>query len=141
VSSEENQSSLSVQELEGDDWGDAPEDASRLVRTIHELRRKPIGSLTAEDLRLLIGQQVGLDVLLPRTTDWLQKEPLLEGDLYPGDVLVTVLRVPASYWASHPALMTKLNTALDAINFAEVELTRDLISKIRSLIDEFRSQD
>lgn len=138
---EENQSSLSLQDLEGDDWGDAPENATRLVRTIHELRRKPITSLTAEDLRLLIGQQVGLDALLPRTVDWLQKEPLLEADLYPGDVLVAVLRVSASYWASHPVLTTKLNTVLDAINFDEVELTHELISKIRVLIDEFRSRD
>lgn len=36
-----------------------------LVRTAHALRREPIGALDAEGLRLLISQDIGLDVLVP----------------------------------------------------------------------------
>lgn len=44
---------LSVEQIEQDWWGDPPADATCLVRTAHELRRKPVAWLTAEDLRLL----------------------------------------------------------------------------------------
>jgi hypothetical protein len=45
-----------------------------------ELRRKPVGDLTPEDLGMLIGQQVGVDVLLHRTLKLLKYNPLPEGD-------------------------------------------------------------
>jgi hypothetical protein len=62
---EPNRGALSVEQIEQDWWGDPPANATNLVRTAHELRRKPVASLTAEDLRLLIGQRIGIDELLP----------------------------------------------------------------------------
>jgi hypothetical protein len=44
--------------LEGDEWGPPTYD-SYLVATCHRLRKKPIGAFTVEDLRILIGQDVG----------------------------------------------------------------------------------
>ena len=56
----------SLEQIEGDVWGDPAPGATDLVTTVHRLRRKPVGALTAEDLRMLVAQQVGLDVLVPR---------------------------------------------------------------------------
>ena len=95
--------------------GDAPDDATHLVATVHRLRRKPIGALTAEDLRVLVNQKEGVDVLVPRALDGLVQEPLLEGDFFPGDVLTAVLRVPASYWSAHPELLAKLDRVITSI--------------------------
>ncbi|MDQ0767185.1 contact-dependent growth inhibition system immunity protein [Streptomyces canus] len=50
----------SLEELERDRWPAPPTDATRLVATAHALRRRPIDELTVEDLRLLIGQDIGL---------------------------------------------------------------------------------
>nr|WP_203592467.1 MULTISPECIES: contact-dependent growth inhibition system immunity protein [unclassified Streptomyces] len=50
----------SLEELEGDPGVTPLDSARRLVATVHELRRKPIGGLTVEDLRLLIRQNEGL---------------------------------------------------------------------------------
>ena len=51
-------------ELEGRDWG-PPTFESHLVTTIHRLRYKPLGQFTIEELRIGIGQYVGLKHLIP----------------------------------------------------------------------------
>ncbi|WP_329300492.1 contact-dependent growth inhibition system immunity protein [Streptomyces sp. NBC_00659] len=55
-------------------------DSSRLVSTAHALRCRPIGGLTVEDLRLLIGQDAGLAHLLPLALEVLRDDPMAEGD-------------------------------------------------------------
>ena len=55
----------SLEQIEQQSWGDPPDGSSRLIATVHELRRKPVGHLTAEDLRVLLSQRVGVDTLMP----------------------------------------------------------------------------
>lgn len=93
---------LSLEEVEGVSWGAVPADATGLVETVHRLRRKPLETLQPGDLRVLLGQQEGLAVLVPRALALLEGNPLLEGDYYPGDVLVAVLRLPRAYWSANP---------------------------------------
>jgi hypothetical protein len=93
--------SRSLEEIEDRHWGEPPADATRLIETIYSLRRKPVGSLDVEDLRVLLLQKEGIDVLVPRALDKLAHDPLLEGDLYPGDLLAAVLKIPSSYWTLH----------------------------------------
>ncbi|MCP3766638.1 contact-dependent growth inhibition system immunity protein [Streptomyces sp. MAR25Y5] len=49
--------------------------------TAHALRRRPIGELAVEDMRLLIGQNVGLAHLLPLALEVLRDDPMAEGDM------------------------------------------------------------
>ncbi|WP_432145092.1 contact-dependent growth inhibition system immunity protein [Streptomyces sp. bgisy084] len=37
-----------------------PEDSTSLIKSVHALRRRPVGDLTPEELARLIGQNVGL---------------------------------------------------------------------------------
>jgi hypothetical protein len=95
--------SKSLAEIEDDYWDHPPADATRLVRTAHALRTRPVGELGREGLRLLISQRIGLAVLVPLALDQVERNPLAEGDLYPGDLLDAVMRrVPESYWQIHP---------------------------------------
>jgi hypothetical protein len=87
-----DESTLSLEQIEQDEWGEAPADATHLVRTAHQLRRRPISTLTVEDLRLLLSQGVGIEALMPRVLARLTDEPLVEGDLYPGDLLVAAMK-------------------------------------------------
>ena len=80
-----------LEQLEKDIWG-KPEFGSHLVTTCHALRRKPIGELGVEDLRILLGQDIGTRYLLPLAKAVLRDDPLAEGDLYPGDLVEAVLR-------------------------------------------------
>ncbi|WP_158299862.1 contact-dependent growth inhibition system immunity protein [Glycomyces paridis] len=80
-----------LEDLEGDDWGDSPAGATTLVSKVHALRRVPLGSLTVEHLRMLIGQRVGLDHLLPIALKVLRADPLAAGDMSPGALLRSAL--------------------------------------------------
>lgn len=93
----------SLEELEEDRWGDAPDGATDLMQRAHRLRTVPIGALQVEDLRLLIGQRIGLGTLVPLALGLLRDRPLLEGDFYPGDLLDAVRRVPHAWWLEHPS--------------------------------------
>jgi hypothetical protein len=93
--------SKSLEQLEGDRWR-PPEYESHLVREAHRLRTVPIGKLTVENLRLLLGQQIGTNWLMPLALAKLSQDPLAEGDFYPGDLLSSVLDINATYWSDHP---------------------------------------
>ncbi len=88
-------------QLEKQDWG-PPAYGSHLVTTCHQLRHKPLKEFTAEDLRIMIGQNFSLEFLVPMTIERLEADPLEEGDLYPGDLLRNVLSLESLYWKEHP---------------------------------------
>src|SRR5262245_62623721 len=79
-----------LDELEGVVWGEPTFD-SYLVTTCHRLRTKPVDEFSVEDLRIMIGQQIGLPHLMPLAIPVLEREPLAEGDFYPGDLLSNVI--------------------------------------------------
>src|SRR5436305_4525972 len=94
-----------LEELDGP-WSGPPWDTD-LVAKVTQLRKKPLDELTIEDLRILIGQQIALAHLVPRALEILEREPLAEGDLYPGDLLSSLLST--ELWiAEHPGLWERL---------------------------------
>jgi hypothetical protein len=122
---------LTLEDVEGVRWGE-PEFDSSLVRRCHELRRIPMRSFTVEDLRLLIGQKIGLSVLLPLALERLERDPLAEGDRYAGDLLAAVLRVNSDFWRRHPDLHTRLEGVV-------LRLTAEQREEVRPSLDAFES--
>ena len=90
----------SLEELDGEDWGEPAYD-SYVVRTCHALRRKPIGDLTTEELRLAINQNIGLQWLLPLSIERLLRDQFISGDFFEGDLLKAILTVPGTVWERH----------------------------------------
>lgn len=101
----------SLDELERHVWGE-PTFSSYLVRTCYELRRKPIGEFSVEDLRIMIGQGIGVPCLVPLAVEILIREPLAEGDFYPGDLLKSVIGVDEAFWSEHAGLARDLTEVL-----------------------------
>jgi hypothetical protein len=85
-------------------WGPAPPGATSLIERCHELRTKPLVDFTVEDLRVMIGQQVGLNRLVGLAHRRLRADPLVQGDYYPGDLLASVLGVDGAFWSRSPDL-------------------------------------
>ena len=79
-------------DLEREKWSDPTIVWTPLTQRIRDLARIPLREFTVEDLRLLIGQERALDTLLPLALEELKKDPFAEGDMYVGDLLMTVLR-------------------------------------------------
>lgn len=80
-----------LDELDPPAWPD-PEFQSGLVTRCHRLRRKSLDEFTAEDLRVMIGQQIAPNILLPLALEHLVNEPLASGDYYPGDLFVSCIK-------------------------------------------------
>ncbi|MFF8729309.1 contact-dependent growth inhibition system immunity protein [Streptomyces sp. NPDC015171] len=114
----------SLEQLERDRWPDPPGDATRLVATAHALRRKPLGELTVADMRLLIGQNVGLAHLLPLAFEVLRADPMAEGDLYAGDLLAAVLSRGGEVWSAVPELGRELRLIVSEPSGLPLDLKR-----------------
>ncbi|MGW4841077.1 contact-dependent growth inhibition system immunity protein [Nocardia brasiliensis] len=107
--------SFSIEQLEGVVWPQPPEDATRLMRSVFELRRRPIRELTPEDLRVLLGQGEGVAALLPHALRLLGENPLTEGDCYPGDLLVATLGIATSFWRDKPEYIAQLRQVIEKV--------------------------
>jgi len=121
-----------LDELECFAWAEPTFD-SYLVATSHRLRKKPIDEFTVEDLRIMIGQKIGLQHLLARAVDELEREPLAQGDYYPGDLLASVIEC-GDLLRAHPEL---LNRILMVAERAAAELgneDEDLRARIRMFV-------
>ena len=99
--------SKTLQQLDGKDWGEPTFD-SHLVQECHRLHRVPLRDYTVEDLRITIGQDIGLEYLVPLALERLHADPFDEGAHYPCDLLVRVLGADARFWQSHPDLREQL---------------------------------
>lgn len=103
-----------LEELEGDRWG-PPTFDSHLVTECHRLRKVPLEQLTAENLRIMIGQKIGLPHLMPLALNRLEENPFTEGDFYPGDLLLAVLRAGSDFWKANPELFYRLNDIMSGV--------------------------
>jgi hypothetical protein len=104
--------SKSIAELEGVDWPEpGPTTSPHFVRC-YELRKKPISSMTIQDLRVLIGQDIGLEYLVPSALSAVEKDPLLEAEHYKGDLLAVILQASAKFFDQHSELRSRVGKVL-----------------------------
>ncbi len=97
----------SLEQIENEYWGEATYD-SHLVITCHKLRKKPLKDFTVEDLRIMIGQNISLALLVPIAIEHLKQDILAKGDLYPGDLLQQAFSADENYWRKNPSLHREL---------------------------------
>lgn len=132
----------SLQDLDGQDWGDAPY-PSYVVTNVHRLRRIPLQDFTTEDLRLMIGQgfSESLPYLVPLAVERLRDDPFVSGDFYPGDLLKVVVGVAAPFWMQHPDLRREVEAIADqalALIPKTEEMADFLTRDIEGPINQFR---
>ncbi len=94
-------------ELEKSDWGE-PTYPSSLVRNCHAARKKPLRQFTGEDCRILISQRISLPYVVPVALRLLETNVLIDGDYYPGDLLLSVLTTDRDFWLANEPLWEKL---------------------------------
>ena len=125
--------------LENDYWGE-PEWPSHLVTTLHRLRSKPLDQFTTEDLRINIGQESSLDILMPMAIEVLEKDPFADGDNYRGDLLQNVLR-NAPWLIENPVLMERVATVVQSVvkkGFVdEMSVFEEEETEIRKIVEAF----
>lgn len=88
-----------LEQIDGHNWGSPDTAPTGMVARCLRLRRTPLKDITLGDLRLLVSQQIGLRTLVPTALRLVSEEPLLEAELYPGDLLSALLRIDKDYWS------------------------------------------
>ncbi len=131
-SSQKTDQRKSIEQLENDVWNDDDLKTS-LIEKCYAYRKIPIQNLQPEQLRLLIGQEIGLPFLLPLAFDLLEDSVLLTCTFYPGDLLAAVLNIRQDYWRKHPVFYKRL---LEIIEKGKMEIENDASPTEKNMIME-----
>src|SRR3954469_13153268 len=125
----------SLEQLDGERWGAPPADATSLVRTVPEWRRRPIGTLEPDELARLIGQDVGLPWLLPLAVEILRDEELKQpaGGFIDGDLLYAVVTRSLEVWMAYPELASELKEAVTLLTDLSTSEKREVEAFLASL--------
>ena len=115
----------SLEELDGNRWGDAPADATGLVERVHRLRTLKLRDLSIEDIATLLGQHEGAHWIVPLALDHLEDDPMA-GAFYPGQLLTNLL-LNVEYWDRFPAELGRLWSIRE-----DLETRRGAIDKMLS---------
>jgi len=134
--------SKSIEDLEGAQWpAPQPRTPPTFVKC-YQLRKKPLSKLSAADLRTLIGQDIGLHYLVPKALDILGRNPLIETEHFPGDLLVVALRAAPEFFCQRTDLRSKLEKifallpiALDTLDHLDHDTTAEALEEATA---EFR---
>ncbi len=135
---ENNWKQKSLESLEKKIWPtEAANESSYLIKTCNQLRKKQLKDFTIEDLRIMIGQSIGLKFLIPLAIEILKTDILAEADLYEGDLLNSVLISDKDYWKQEKENWEIVWQLLHQ-NKQNIE-TADLTSRIRNeLLESLR---
>lgn len=128
-----------LDELEAVDWGE-PTFPSGLFIECHRLRKVPLEEFTTGDLRIMIGQKISLEYLVPIALKELSNDPFLMGNRYRGDLLVNVLNVPNTFWEQYQHLYWELNDVLTEIENFKDTLDEEImphLPRLRQLAQTF----
>jgi hypothetical protein len=107
---ENNWRQKSLESLEKKTWPALNSDeGSYLIKTCNSLRKKQLQDFTTEDLRIMIGQGIGLYFLIPLAIETLTNDLFAEGDMYEGDLLKNVLEVDTKFWDDNKNYWQQLN--------------------------------
>ncbi|WP_298289014.1 contact-dependent growth inhibition system immunity protein [uncultured Lutibacter sp.] len=125
---------LSIEQLEKDYWKDYDFETD-LVKNCYDLRKVPIKNLKPENIRLLIGQNIGVNYILRITFNILEKNPLIDSEFYEGDLLVTLI----DYFTKYPNRNQELKLFKILLDFPENFDDRKVNSKVNSFLKKFNS--
>lgn len=107
---EANWRQKSIERLEKKTWPPLPMDeGSHLIKTCNALRKKQLQDFTVEDLRIMIGQEIGVYFLIPIVIETLKENLFAEGNMYEGDLLKNVLEINTKFWDDNKNYWLEMN--------------------------------
>lgn len=121
------------------------EDSNPIQLQSYELySSKDIDAFSLEDIRFMIGQELGIVYLLPKAFEYLEKDIFLEVSYYEGDLLSVVLKLPSKFWKNNPVERDKVlnllrlnQNRIESLNL-QYDDSRTLKKTINQFLEEYR---
>jgi len=114
-----------LEALDSYDAGEPETAPTPMVARCMRLQKTSLNALSDADVRLLVGQGIGLKYLVPKALSRLVVEPLLQTDYYPGDLLSTLLRIKRDYWLQNPKELDCLCSVAKSVAQPDGKVHRD----------------
>jgi len=92
----------------------------------------PLDELGVEDICKACRQQVHLEHVVPLALRILKTEPLA-GEMYDGELLVSLKSAPSDYWIAHQDEVSSLKSIIEAVSRSE-NAYDDLLHDIQELL-------
>ena len=115
-----------LEELEDGFWQNT-EVNSHLVNECHRLRKIPLANLTIENLKVLIGQKIGVNFLIPLVIEFLELNPLSEGEMYKVDLILMVASIDDEFWDKNPELNNRMMRIKNELEILSATITEKLL--------------
>lgn len=129
---ENNWLNKTMEALEKGYWKD-PGKTTYLIETCHKLRKKQLKDFETKDLRIMIGQNLGLKYIIPIAIKKLNIDILADGDFFESDLLLNILRSDSGYWKEEK---DNWNIVYKMIVDKKEWLAQELLKTIRTEIFE-----
>lgn len=104
---------------------------SSIQQRTYKLFTVKLSKYTLDDIRFMIGQEVGLSYTIPIAIEELEKDLIIETSYYKGDLLKIILLVNSEYWLNNQILKNKITnlilTKYDELNCLDNETKDEII--------------
>lgn len=133
--------SKSLEQLENDYWKEESPFPTGLIQRCFEYRKIRLSDLTNEQIRLLISQKIGLEFLIEIALKKLKENVIVQGDLYKGDLLDAVSKIPTDFWNKKQSEfqtfknIVELNSELIKTEFSEKEFDQ-VLERIKANVQQ-----
>ena len=115
-----------LDELDPPAWDPAEQRDSPMVKRCLALRATPLAEWDLDDLRLMVGQQIALPILMPRAIEILLVNPFVEAGNYRGDLLHMFLTVDGSYWHEYPDQWSEVDSIVHDFMSVYEDISREV---------------
>ena len=125
-----------LEELTGLIEGDPDDAPTPFVERIRRSWKKPLLSLSDEEIGQLIVQRYGLPHILDLVWPKLRRDPLFEGGYYPGDVLSNLIRWEKEHWKGRPEYEAELQDLYQRAIKRPIEEKRSFLESLDLSVDD-----
>ena len=109
------------------------------LEDVTHLRTTPLKDFSVEDLRIMIGQKISLPILIPLALETLKDDPFAEGDYFPGDLLMNVLKLSDVFWCDHQAYRKIVDSVImDALAKSREDVPTDVFKLLEEVKIRFK---
>ncbi len=131
----------SLNGLIGNWQGEIPQEnySSSIQLRTYNLYFKRIKDYEIDDIRFMIGQEIGLKHLVPIALSYLKDNILLEANYYEGDLLKVILLLPKSFWKKNLKLYSEVYQVLikNKGPLSNLDLSFETDRKLAKEFDDF----